>query len=943
MKFNYAFIRSKVARRVVWLFFISALLPIVVMALFSFTYVTDLLVTQSYRQLQNASKLYGMAVLEKLLIIDNKLRKLSESAEVIKQGHAALQVGQNQVVSIDIGDDKQINRLLVQGALINKFSIKGPDSIKKEKSILYSKTDKNGVTNIYLRRILMLEDNNKAVILIAELNNNFLWGNKDTLPFSTFLCVIEDSGKPLFCPYQEYNALLAKLKKSLSRMEPERLTWTSVDGKNMAVAWDLFIKSKFTGPDWKIIASRQESDALLPVYAYHKIFPLVILFSLLVVLLLSMIQVRRILLPLERLVAATRRLAKYEFGERVEVNSRDEFKELGDSFNTMASRLEKQFNTLKILTEIDRLILVNPDLDVVLSRIFDTAHKIISSDFIVITLLDRVDTGSAWTHIKEISNNKPAYIEKTIVPGDEAKKLMTREDMHLINLKTEPMHILNPVLNCEVSAAQIHPILIDGKMRAIFSLVYRTENGIAQEDSGTVRDIIDRLAVALSTADRDEKLYRQAHFDHLTNLPNRQLFNDRLEQHLLQAHRKRQRAALLYLDLDRFKNINDSLGHASGDILLRKVSERMRLCLRETDTISRLGGDEFVIVLPNISSPKDAGNVADHIIESISRPYLIQSREIFVNASIGIAIYPEDGTNNKELLAHADSAMYHAKESGRGKYMFFEENMNKEVVLRIEMETAMRHALQKNEFSLHYQPQIELPSGKASVVEALIRWNHPEYGLVSPENFIPLAEDCGLIEQIGEWVLREACSQYQKWRSMDIAPGRLAVNISSRQFMHDNFVDIIRKTINDVGMLANELELEITESLLMDERINSKSIFNDLENMGVRLAIDDFGTGYSSLSYLKRFSVHTLKIDRTFTQDIPADRQVTTLTLSIIAMAHALNVQVVAEGVETKEQLELLQAHHCDLVQGYLFSCPLSADEFERYLKQRSSNVLVFN
>jgi len=937
MKFQYDFLRSKVARRVVWLFFLSALVPLAATAFFSFTYITDLLVEQSYKQLQHAGKLYGMAVLDRLLIVDSKLRKLSvniASADNTQPTPDTALTGRSPTVVTLNGYEKQIDKLTLEIVPADSLAIESHASSAEGKTMLSSKTDPAGITKIYLRRSVVIK-NNETATLVAELNNEFLWGDKDSLPFSTFLCVTENTHKVLFCSHSDHAAILANLSKSSGEVEPRRLTWTTADEEYLAVAWDLFIKSSFSGPGLKIIASRLKTDALLPVYAFHRIFPRVILLSLLVVLLLSMIQVRKSMVPLERLVEGTRRLANYEFGEPVVVNSADEFRELADSFNAMAARLEKQFNALRILSEIDRLILTSPDLEVVLARIFDTADKIIACDFIAITLIDKTDATVGWTHIKENADNKQPYVEKTIIPDSEAATLSAQENMLTVELKTQSWRLLDPISKYDALTAQVFRIVLDDRLRAIFSLGYRTQPPGGGGDPDYVRDIIDRLAVALATADRDERLYHQAHFDYLTGLPNRQLFNDRLEQHIIQAHRKNIRAALLYIDLDRFKNINDSLGHVGGDKLLSQVAERMRSCVRETDTISRLGGDEFAIVLSNITAPQDASNVAEHIIDTLAKPFFIQARETFVNASIGIAIYPEDGIDNKELLTHADAAMYRAKENGRGRFMFFEESMNREILQRIEMETAMRHALRRAEFSLHYQPQIDPQNGRITGVEALIRWNHPQLGLVPPNQFIPLAEECGLIDSIGEWVLHTACKQYQNWRNMNIAPGRLAVNISSRQFMRADFVDVINRIITDTGMLPQELELEITESLLMDERINTKSIFSELEVMGVKVAIDDFGTGYSSLSYLKRFPVHILKIDRSFTKDIPSDGLATTLTLSIIAMAHALNMQVVAEGVETKEQLELLRTHQCDFVQGYYFSRPLPAEELVRFMTQQ--------
>jgi len=933
MQINYAFIRSKVARRVIWLFFISALVPIAITAAYSFTYVNDLLVNQSYQQLQHASKLYGMAVLDRLLFVDSKLRQMSHSANLSPQLLKTILEEEKQTLPNASLVEKPIRKLSIrilndQGAL---------DINNAEKSSIFASIDQDGVTRIYIRRIVGMNKSNNIVALEAQLNNQFLWGNKDTLPFSTYLCILDEAGKVLFCPNQESKTLLAKIRDNAKNADPRKIVWSNQHGTFLAVAWDLFIKSNFAGSDWKIISSRPVEDALLPLYAYHKIFPLIIILSLLGVMLLSLIQVRRIMLPLEKLVKATGRLARYEFGEPVEVSSSDEFGELADSFNIMAARLEKQFNTLKVLSDIDHLILSYPDLEVVLSNIFDTANKIVACDYIVVTLFNNSGVSDGWTYIKEVSGNKPAYVERTVIEQEEIQRLQEQKEVQLRDVISQPLFCMEPVVKLGVSTAQVCPIFLDGEVRAVFCLGYRAgaENNI--EDVGLISDIIDRLAVALATADRDEKLYRQAHYDFLTGLPNRQLFNDRLQQHIIRVRRNNEKTALLYVDLDRFKNINDSLGHASGDLLLRKVAERMRNAVRETDTVSRLGGDEFVVLLASVGSPKDVRYIVENLIEEISRPYNINGREIFINASVGIVIYPEDGKDNKELLAHADAAMYHAKESGRGRYMFYEESMNREIIRRIEMETALRHALERKEFFLLYQPQIEPLSGKVMAIEALIRWNHPKLGIVKPTQFIPLAEESGLIEPIGEWVLENACLNFRRMQTQNLAPASLAVNISSRQFMRGDFIELVEHIILESGISPNELELEITESLLLDESINTRSMFNRLGAMGVKLAIDDFGTGYSSLGYLKRFPIHTLKIDRAFTRDIPADNQATTLTLSIIAMAHALNMLVVAEGVETGEQLELLRKNNCDFVQGNYFSEPLTIDELFIYLRRQGT------
>lgn len=937
MKYDLAFIRSKVARRVILLFFLSSLLPIAAIAFFSFTYITDLLTNQAYTQLQHSSKLYGMAVMDRLTSVDNELDELSKRLEYVSYTQASSQTllaVKKLLHGMAAANPGQVNWVNLKFVPESNLGPALFDPSGRRKSFLFSRTNTKGNTHVFLLQVLGKGPGNTMASVVAELNNEYVWGDKSRLPFSTYLCVMTNSGKELFCPNSSYQALRDALDRTVGQGDPRKFNWQGKDGDYLGVAWDLFINSRFSGEGWKIISSRSKSDALLSVIAYRKIFPLVIVFALLIVLLLSTIQVRRIMLPLERLVGATRRLARYEFGEPVKVNSKDEFSELGESFNIMALRLEKQLNVLKILSDIDHLILTCPDPEVVLARILETADRVINCQFIAVYLFGKSGARNATLHIKQVKEKLPTRLQDLVIPGYEVAELDNRADIFRINLREESSEMFAPLARKGVVNILARTVLLDEQVRAVFCLCYRAGEVEAQEDSSMVSDIIDRLAVTLATADRDEKLYRQAHFDFLTGLPNRQLFNDRLEQHIIQARRKKERAAVLYVDLDRFKTINDSLGHASGDNLLRQVSERMRDCVRETDTVSRLGSDEFVILLANITSPNDAGTIAENVIKAISRRFFISAREIFINTSIGIAIYPDDGETNKELLAHADAAMYHAKAGGRGTYKFFEEDMNQEVVHRVEMETAMRHALDRGEFELYYQPQIDLRSGRIFAIEALIRWQHPTLGKLMPTQFIPLAEDSGLIEPIGEWVLYTACHQYMKWRECGIAPARLAVNISSRQFMRENFIDILNTTINESGMSASELELEITESLLLNESLNTRRIFDRLDELGVRLAIDDFGTGYSSLSYLKQFAVQTLKIDRAFTRDVPDDEQATTLTLSIIAMAHALNMQVVAEGVEKVSQLNLMKEHRCDFVQGNYFAKALSTEEMSQYLEK---------
>jgi diguanylate cyclase (GGDEF)-like protein/PAS domain S-box-containing protein len=437
----------------------------------------------------------------------------------------------------------------------------------------------------------------------------------------------------------------------------------------------------------------------------------------------------------------------------------------------------------------------------------------------------------------------------------------------------------------------------------------------------------------------EEQIRSLAYYDALTGLPNRILLHDRLAQALARADRGQDKIALFFLDLDRFKVINDSLGHSVGDLLLQEVAERLKLQTREQDTVSRLGGDEFVVVLTDVKQIKDAAIAAERMMNALTSGFVIQGHSLNVSCSIGISIFPDDGRDGETLVKHADAAMYCAKESGRNNFQFFTQNMNDNVVQRLTLENSLRMALQKKEFFLMYQPQLDITTGEISGVEALIRWQHPKLGLVAPNEFIPIAENSGLIIPIGEWVLHTACDQARKWHDEGLPAMPVAVNVSAMQFRHRGFLEFVRRVLHKSGLPPQYLELELTESLILSNADVLLSRLQELRELGVRLAIDDFGTGYSSFSYLRHFRVHKLKIDRSFVRDVCLDSDDAAITEAIISVAKSLNLRVIAEGVENEGQVSFLRAHHCDEIQGYYFSKPLLPNEFAE--KVRSNSLLA--
>lgn len=445
------------------------------------------------------------------------------------------------------------------------------------------------------------------------------------------------------------------------------------------------------------------------------------------------------------------------------------------------------------------------------------------------------------------------------------------------------------------------------------------------------RDITDKKSYQV-------QLDHLAHHDSLTDLPNRLLFSDRLNQRLADSRRYGQSMAVIFVDLDRFKMVNDTLGHSIGDSLLKEAARRLASCLRDTDTIARMGGDEFTIILPNIASVEDAVQVAKRGLDSIAKRFVIDDREIFVSASMGISIYPSDGLDVETLVKNADAAMYRAKELGGNNYQLYTQELNALILEKMRLETDLRRAAERNELVLCYQPRVDLHTGKTLGMEALIRWKHPNYGMLQPMQFIPIAEETGLIIPISEWVMKTACMQNKAWQDAGYPPVAMAVNISARHlYQQGDLVGTVKRVLDETGLSPEWLELELTECTIMHDADQASAVLGELQAMGVRISVDDFGTGYSSLTYLKTLPLNTIKIDRSFVKDITTNADDAAIASAVVAMARSLNLKVIAESVETLEQLEFLRSLKCDEMQGYFVSRPVPPEEFAQFFDAKST------
>jgi diguanylate cyclase (GGDEF)-like protein/PAS domain S-box-containing protein len=478
----------------------------------------------------------------------------------------------------------------------------------------------------------------------------------------------------------------------------------------------------------------------------------------------------------------------------------------------------------------------------------------------------------------------------------------------------------------------------NGEIFPVYSSVSCVTN-----DKGEVTHYVCIFNDITNIKETEKKLKDMAYYDSLTGVPNRSLLFDRLQQAILHEDFKEKFIALMFLDLDRFKVINDTLGHIIGDKVLTTAANRLKECIRKSDTLARYGGDEFAILLYDLKSKHRPAAIAERIISEFSKPFYLDKHEIYMTISIGIALFPYDGKNMENLLKNADMAMYSAKNRGRNNFQFYSSDLNKKAISQLKIESELKKALIKNEFSLNYQPKVDIKSGQIIGFEALLRWKNPKLGNIPPRDFIPLAEETGMIIQIGEWVLRNACIQNKKWIDEGYPSLLVAVNLSAKQFNHSNIVDTVKNILNDTELSPKNLELEITESTIMENPDSVIKMLKELKELGISLSIDDFGTGYSSLNYLKKFPIDSLKIDKTFIDDLEHSKDDASIIKATISLAHNLNLKVIAEGVENEYQLKFLRENKCDIIQGYYYSRPLFYEDISKFLIGKSGELKISN
>ena len=788
--------------------------------------------------------------------------------------------------------------------------------------------------------------------LVGEVSPVFLWGSlASSMPSpTTTVSVVDDSGHVLFRATQ---AELVSQSDPINEMAPVAdtigeapLPADSAAQPFVSSAWPIVLDEVFAAPTWTLVLSEGEEEVLGPVVRFSRTFLWVVVASGLAVLLLSISQIRRSLVPLGELNEGTRRIAQRDFGSRVSVTSRDEFEELATSFNAMAMQLGRQFQALATAAELDRAVLSATDVASIVDTLLARTRDVFPCHLVGVTLVAS-DGGKSLSGVVYDYCDDSRYTARVDLRSEDVQDLLDGPGLMLLDTaEGDVPAYLHPLVRLGARTVVVLPLRFRDTLVGVLTLGDRSTDAAGPDEQLQIRRLADQVAIAVVNAQMLEQVKSLAYYDSLTGLPNRLSYKERLAQALEQARRGGKLVAAFFIDLDHFSRINDTLGHEAGDQLLQQVAVRLRASCRDREDevgpadealapdVARLGGDEFTVIIPGLSHPEDAGKLARRILSSLAHPIRVAGQEIFVNASIGIAIYPDDGEDLETLLMHADTAMYKAKEQGGSSYQVYSRAMNASALQRLTLENALRRALERSEFELHYQPIMNGRTGLPMGAEALVRWRHPELGLLLPSEFIPLAEENGLIVPLGEWVMHEACAQNRAWQAAGLSPIRVVVNLSSRQ-LRRTLPDTVTRILQSTGLEAKYLGIELTESLLVNHHKEDTDTLHALRGMGLHLAVDDFGTGYSSFSYLKHLPLDALKIDRSFVREITTSPDDAAITTAIIAMAHALGLEVVGEGVETTEQRDVLREQGCDAMQGYLFSRPVTPDQLAELLTRK--------
>jgi diguanylate cyclase (GGDEF)-like protein len=780
-------------------------------------------------------------------------------------------------------------------------------------------------TDLILLRATSTLNGGGESLLLAQLAPGYVLGPASSANERHGICIVGQTRKPLLCNSVSVAAELASVKSKAGNGKVHSPWRNLFAGDNPVALSPLDIEQSFGNGNWSIAVME---PAPAPVFemttklAYVLAGMLAIFLSGWLASRLTRQGSNPVSPPVARrgkaVPPATTRSTGSEAGGAVQGGNPE--------------KVDRKFATLALLSEIDRGILSGATFERIVDSVFERICAILPGDAGALALLDREKPSRCKMLIITGNGKRQAYRIEDALDARSTSELELIPDGNWFDSSANDA-LLAPLHQLGLKRCLLFPVFKEGIPAGALIIAYETERTFADTEYSLARDLAHRLGVAYTSAARGQELLFHSLYDSTTELPNRKFFENRIEEEISRARRESKPLALLLVDLDNFKKINDTYGHDGGDILHEQASARLRACLRSEDVVARVGSDEFGILLPTVSEDEDALNVAEKLIEALSEPYTLGSQQQHLSATVGVAVFPRDGQTSRAMLQSADFALNDAKRSGGGRYSAYEPQSGEQAQDQAVLANDLRHAITKSELRLYFQPQIDLQRGEIVGAEALVRWEHRTRGMVMPGSFINIAEQSDLIDQVGEFVRQAASAQFREWEKVGIAPMRVSVNVSSREVKRKDFVSRIENTLITSGLRPFSLELEITESLLLDNANEVLATLKALNDRGVRIAIDDFGTGYSSMAYLKNLPFHVLKIDRSFVKDIGTADGSDSIVNAIIGVAQSLGKEIVAEGIELESQRAFLKENGCDIGQGYLWSRPVPADEFAAFVR----------